>query len=161
MRSLKKVILVFIIAGVFLLSSCSRHTPDTNGPENLSLETITIDDILKTKSKSVRSRTLEINRGHKHSLKTRKFSGIETLRKFNLNGSAFHLSINAEVYSGNFRIVLCNKDKVLKDVRVNGGPQSFMLPPVSDTIYLKIAGESANFNLVYEYKIDMPENTII
>lgn len=161
MKLMKKVFIILLILLSFSFTSCVKHTPDTNGPHDLSLSTITIEDILNGNGETMKTGAVKVQKGRKCSIKVKKFSGIETLAAFSLNNSAFHFSINAEVYEGNFKLLLCTKDKVLREILVNEGTQSFKLPPTTATIFLKAAGESAFYNLTYEYKIDMPVSMVI
>ena len=158
---MKKVFIFLLILLAFSFTSCVKHMPDTNGPNDISLSTITLDEILNGHTTTVKSGALKVQHGRKCSIKVKKFSGVEVLDTFNLNNSGFHFAINAELYEGNFKLLLCTKDKVLREIMINEGTQKFKLPPTTATIYLKAAGESAHYNLTYEYEIDMPISMVI
>lgn len=159
---MKKIFLTFLIAVFILpLTSCVKHTPDTNGPKNFSLETITTDEILNTDSDCLKQGAVEQKKDNVTSINMKKFSGIETIHKFKLNSASLNLAINIKVISGNLEVVLCSKDDVLKKFRVNKGTQQINIPAMTDNLYLKVAGESASFGLSYEYDVEMSKGVVI
>lgn len=161
MKMLKKVTLICIILSVFSLSSCFVHKADKNGPDDYSLTEITTEDILDSSENNVTSGCIRIQNGNKCNVKIKKLSGVSVLEKFNLKNANLHLKIDAKVLSGNCRMVLCTKDQILEEIPINSDEQKIMIPQSDDKVYLKVAGESAQIKVTYEYETEESQSYII
>ena len=142
------------------LTSCSRHIPDSNGKNNLALESISLQEIISGDN-CIKSGASRVRRGDVTDIKVKKFSGVETVHKFQLNGAALELTVAANVDSGNFKVLLCNDHEIVKEILVNHGAQTVQIPPMSDTLYLKVAGESASYSLSFQYDVTMSRSIYI
>lgn len=158
MKKINLVILCLIF--IVTLSSCSRHIADTNGNDDFSLTTISTQNIVESNN-CVKSGAVKIQKGTSTSVKAKKFSGVETLHTFQLNSSSLHMVVDARVNSGNLRLLLCNKHDVLDEIAINSGKQEVNIPVTADTVYLKVAGESANFAVNFDYEVTMSKGIYI
>lgn len=150
---MKKCCIFCVVFGILiLLGGCSRHTPDTNGKNNFSLTSISLQDII-TGNSCVKSGATRVRKNNVTDIHVRKFSGVETVQTFQLNGAALELSIGVNVESGNLKVLVCNEHEILKEIFVNEGVQTVNLPPMSDTVYLKVGGESAEYKMSFEYEV--------
>ena len=156
----RSIFYALVVCLSFVLFSCSRHTPDTNGRDNYSLTSMTSQDII-TGNKCIKRGSSKVKKGTSVDIDVKKFSGVETLHKFQLNGASLEINLAAQVKSGNLKILLCNDSEVIKEFVVNKGQQSVTLPSMSDTLYLKAGGESASYSLSFDYKVHMAQGIMI
>lgn len=158
---MKKINLVILcLFFVVTLTSCTHHIADTNGKDDFSLTTIPVQNIVDGND-CIKRGAVKIQKGKSGVIKVKKFSGVDTLHKFQLNSASLHLEIDPKVNSGNMKLLLCTDNEVVSDILLNNGPQVIDIPVSADTIYLKVGGESANFYIDYEYEITMSKGIYI
>lgn len=153
---LKKIIAVLgavvlvAVATVWFMSSDLKHIEDTNGADNYSLQTITDSNII---NRDVGAMGLNIHKSAVSGVTTyssEKFTGVEEIYGNNIWGNRFEITVNhARVDSGNFRIVLLEDERIVHEFRLNELTQTYVLENPSGYISLRIAGESADFQLDY------------
>lgn len=161
MKKSKKVTLICIILSVFFLSSCVAHKADTNGLDDYSLTEITTEDILSPYGSNVTTGSLRVQNGNKCTVKIKKLSGVNELFSLPIGNSDLHLTIDAEVTAGNCRVVLCAIDQILEEIPINEGEQEITVHNLNDKVFLKVAGESAQLKITYEYNVEESESYII
>ncbi len=136
----------FILSIVLTLTSCAAQIEDTNGTDNYDLNTLTDEDFFKqsnvTKFGSV---TSKIN--NQATLKVKKMSGVEALDKINVSSGNLTIHTNLKITAGNIKLVLIYNDEIIKEFKIN--EEDSYTGIVNGVYYLKIATESANFNLQY------------
>ena len=140
-------ILALMLAAMTLFSSCaSAHIKDTNGKDDYSLQQLTEEDLLKSRS-SVSSVSVSSTRDHETRVTVRKCSGVKEFRTF--TKGTYTVTVNFKVNAGNIRLVLCDSDQILKEFEINSDGQSFTFDCGYKIVSLKAACESAGFELVY------------
>lgn len=153
---LKKIIAILgavvlvAVATVWFMSSDLKHIEDTNGADNYSLQTINDSNII---NRDVGAMGLNIHKSAVSGVTTyssEKFTGVEEIYGNNIWGNRFEITVNhARVDSGNFRIVLLEDERIVHEFRLNELTQTYVLENPSGYISLRIAGESADFQLDY------------
>lgn len=148
---MKKMLAFAIIAALALLvlSGCASHIEDTNGSDDFSLQTITDQNIISGMSSISVSSTKSSN-SSRTTLKVGKFSGVKTLEKLQSGSYEFTVTFNAE--AGNCRLVICDDENILSDIDIGAKDQTITVKSNDSKLYLKIAGESAKFDIEYSYK---------
>ena len=161
-------IILVVIAG-FLFMPKMEHIPDTNGPEDLTLATLTESDILAREltctggpNYSVGRISLpggwELSSGVK--LTADKFSGItDILWADYILPSDFNLCLeHFSVTEGNFRMMVINEGRIIADVQP-GDNIDLLIEDLTGPTFVRIAGESAAFKIVMsEFEYDFFEH---
>lgn len=124
--------------------SCTSHIKDTNGDADFSLATLTEEQVIKNNS-SISNVSVGNQWGNKYELKVNKFSGVKQLKRIKISGTQT-VTANVNVTSGNFRMVLIKDGKIAYDFVINGTSSTTIS---AGTYLIKIAGESAAFNLSF------------
>ena len=149
-------IILVVIAG-FLFMPKMEHIPDTNGPDDLTLATLTEVDIL--------ARELTCTGGPNHSagrislpggwelssgvkLTADKFSGItDILWADYILPSDLTLTLDHfRVEGGNFRMMVINNGQIIADI-LPGDHVEVLIEDITGPTYIRIAGESAAFTI--------------
>jgi len=150
----KKAIWGLVFAAVLLLSfglwfffDRTGHIEDSNGAEDISLASISEQQILERK---IGPKGLESDAefpGTMVKFYSEKYSGIyEVMYTTVLFTPGFSIDIyDFEVNSGNFRMVLINEDRIVAEV-LPGEHTSLVLEDALGPVSLVIAGESADFS---------------
>ena len=139
--------LLLTLALALSLTACgSVKIEDTNGPDNLALNTITDQNILNldlpsggygTKTSGLLSKTVT------HSGKD--FSGVVEVLWTDMIAGDFLLDLmDYTVTGGNFRMVVVNEDRIIADIEP--GTTQTLLEGVKGRVALRIAGESAAYS---------------
>ena len=139
--------LLLTLALALSLTACgSVKIEDTNGPDNLALNTITDQNILNldlpsggygTKTSGLLSKTVT------HSGKD--FSGVVEVLWTDMIAGDFVLDLmDFTVTGGNFRMVVVNEDRIIADIEP--GTTQTLLEGVKGRVALRIAGESAAYS---------------
>ena len=161
-------ILVVLIIGFFFLPKMD-HIDDTNGPDDITLSTLTEEDIFaKTLSctggpnMATGRITLpggwEISKGVK--LYADKFSGVaDILWADYILPSDFSLDLDHfSVEGGNFRMMVINEGKIIAEIEP-GDDISLLIENITGPTYVRIAGESAAFTIAMtEMQYDLYEH---
>ena len=156
MKEIKNLLLLLgaiglvVVALLWMFSdSILKHIPDTNGPEDFSLTTITDSNIINRDMGSIGivgvSQSVLTGDGYEFSAK--KFTGVYDIFHDNFIGkSDFVLDLtNFVVTEGNVRLVVIHNDQIVAELT----PDTFIeyrLEDISGTVALRIAGESAAFS---------------
>ena len=157
MKLIRKILIplaVVAFLAVFLymmLDSDLKHIEDTNGAENLALNTITDQDIIDMNMGSLNPgspREALIGNGMEFSSK--KFTGVyEVLFDNYILPSDFDLTVNTlRVTEGNFRMVVVHDNKIVAEIYPNGEEPSahVRLENITGYVSLRIVGESASYS---------------
>lgn len=137
--------------GLFLvlslsLTSCG-HIEDTNGDDDFSIQTITEERILSGSSYSMTS-SKKVTINNKTTMSVKKFSGVYTLYDFDLEDDEnLNFTIYSEVTKGNFKMVLTQDKKIVKNIPINT-INDFSVSNKGD-YKIKLVGESAAFELSF------------
>ena len=144
---ISKFIAVTIVCALIAITccGCDKHIEDINGDDNFSLATLTEQQIIKNNS-SISSVSVGNQWNNKYDLKVNKFSGVKELKKITLKSGTQKITADVNVSSGNFRMVLISNGKIVYDFDING-TSSYTIS--AGTYIIKIAGESASFNLTF------------
>ncbi len=148
---MKRVIFILtVILCMSLLCSCVSHIEDTNGEDDYSLCSLTDEDIIDGVS-SLMQGSMSNKRNDRGSMSVQKFSGVQTIDSINVRGAEETLTCTVNVESGNLRVVIVKDGKIFADLAVDGIKDSVTLTE-SGKYELKIAGESACFEIEYKIK---------
>ena len=141
---------LLLIAICITCVGCVSQIEDTNGESDTSLCSITDQDIVKGNS-AVSVGSVSNKRNDRGTLSVNKFSGVQTVDTINVRDVAESVTCTATVESGNFRVVIVRDGKIYADMKTDGAPNTITLtePGKYD---LKIAGESAKFEMEYKIK---------
>ena len=154
--TISKNILLWLVAIVgaaaalfWIFGGAPEHIPDTNGPEDFSLTTVTDENILNRDLGSIGGPAVSqsILPGNGYEFSAKKFTGVYEVLYDNFIGkSDFQLDItNLVVTEGNFRMVVVHNDQIVAELT----PDRFVeyrLEDITGTVSLRIAGESAAFS---------------
>lgn len=153
-----------VIVAIFVLVIClipKVEIADTNGPDNFALNTITREDILKSRNSSafksskkcwgsgtkIRSGIYQEYDYTNVTCSYGKIDGVCVLQATKITGNTLTLNINSVVESGNAEIVILVDGEYYCSVDVNQN-QSITLQGVADKIVLvKLAAESAKIKV--------------
>ena len=154
-----------VIIAIFVLVIClipKVEFADTNGPDNFALNTITREDILKSRSSSSAFKSSKKYWGSGTKIRSGiyqeydytnvtcsygKIDGVCVLQATKITGNTLTLNINSVVESGNAEIVILVDGEYYCSVDVNQN-QSITLQGVADKIVLvKLAAESAKIKV--------------
>lgn len=163
-EKLKKILLMvgvlaFVVAaGAWILFGGTDHIEDTNGPEDVSLQTITDQQIIDRSIGSIGGPDISRSflTGDAVEFSAEKFTGVHEILYDNFIGpSDFEVNLSAyEIYGGNFELVVVHNDEIIAVLE----PDLFVDYRVEDItgyISLRIAGESASFSFsMSEYEYD-------
>lgn len=142
-------VVIVVIVGISFLTNDLEHIEDTNGADNYELQKITDEDIIEMDMGAL---NLDVKEGAitKTTYSSKKYTGVSEIYSTNMVGNRLDITINhARVDSGNFKIVLLENDKIVHEFKLNELTQTYTLKNPSGYISLRIAGESADFQLDY------------
>lgn len=146
----KIAILVLLCIGVaFCLCAC--HIEDKNGPDDYSLVEITEDKIKNGISSY--SQLMAVSNGTQNIIeyKSERFSGVKTIKKITFTGGkSLEINYDLKVDSGNFRAVLIHDGEIVMDLPI-GEDQHIVIDNPKHSYEIRIAGESADFEIELEY----------
>lgn len=130
-----------------------EHIEDTNGIDNYSLNTITDRNIIKLNSDPLYE-TDNDNTTNDSKLSLIKFSGVMEIHGKDYNNESLQIDLkNLKIIEGNLQAVLLVDNKIIHKFNPNESNQSFKLDNISGYVALRIAGESAKFEM--EYYVNM------
>ena len=143
---LTKAVLICVIAAMLVsaLASCASgkmHIEDTNGADDVSLCTLTEEDILGRPS-YISYMSIENSVNDSYRLTVDKLSGVSEAKKITVGADAVTLTYTVEVSEGNLRVCIVKDGAVVADLAVNGGEQQLTLSE-KGTYRVIVAGESA------------------
>ena len=143
-------VVMVAVAAVWFLNSNLEHIEDTNGADNYTLQTIKDSNIINMDigAMGLKTRKNKITRTTTYS--SNKFTGVAEIYGQNIYGNRIEFTINhARVDAGNFKIVLLEDDEIVHEFTLNELTQTYVLKNPSGYISLRVAGESADFQLDY------------
>lgn len=152
-KNSKIAIIVFLVLLVGLLAILPTASPqvdikDKNGPDDYSLCKLEDEDIIKGIDGDIVENHQEGSK--KHTFHGTLFSGAETVYDFNTPNLTCTIRVTQfTVTSGNARLVVVADGKIVHDFDLNSGEQTYMLTNFTENAALKIAGESAMFDLEF------------
>ncbi len=141
---------IFVLAvGALLLFGGTEHIKDTNGPEDVSLQTITEEDILSRDMGAIGgpNKSQSILTGDAIHFSADKFTGVAEILYDNfILPSDFQLDLtNYEITGGNFQLVVIHNDQIVAVLEPDMFVR-FRLEDITGYVSLRIAGESAAFS---------------
>ena len=135
---------------IFFRNNDLEHIEDTNGADNFELQQITDENICKMDIGALNISESEDIIGETVTYKSNKFTGVSEVFYENIITNRFEITINhARVDAGNFKMVLCVDDEIVHTFTLNELSQTYVLEDVRGTVSLRIAGESAKFQVDY------------
>ena len=157
MEKLKKILIGIAVVigvayfGISMLTSSVDHIEDTNGADNYSLQQITDENIIKMNigAKNISETQSVLSSLPEYSSK--KFTGVYEIYRTNIVANRFDITLyNTMVDAGNLRIVLVHNDEIVHEFALNEVSQTYTLENPKGTVSLRVAGESADFELCYD-----------
>ena len=157
MEKIKKILIGIAIVvgvvyfGISMLTSSVDHIEDTNGADNYSLQQITDENIIKMNigAKNISETQSVLSSLPEYSSK--KFTGVYEIYRTNIVANRFDITLyNTMVDAGNLRIVLVHNDEIVHEFALNEVSQTYTLENPKGTVSLRVAGESADFELCYD-----------
>lgn len=145
-------VIVFLVVFLFMmLTSDLEPIPDTNGPDNYQLQTITDQDIIRGEMGALNPISIHEDLiGDGLTFSSKNFTGVyEVLYDHLLGSSDFVLSLSSlTVTEGNFRMVVVHDGRIVAEFEPNAEDPfiDYYLENVSGTVSLRIAGESASYS---------------
>ena len=167
MNKLKKLVwglfavVLIAVAAVWMLGSGIEPIPDTNGPDDFSLTTITDENIIALDRGAldpvtIRQSGLTIGGLGIHDaveFSSQGFSGVYELFYNNYVGKSdveFQI-LDLKVDSGNFKMVVLLDDEIVQVIQPSAEPVTVRLEDVSGTVSLRIGGESAAYSFAMSW----------
>ena len=148
----KLLAIALIISTLIALCSCTM-IKDTNGADDTSLCTITDEDIINGMTPTaILTTTFSIN--ERYSIGMKYFSGVDDIAYFDMNGEDITVTLSAEVKKGNFAVVLVNDGKIVGRFDTSGEDSTVTLEKAYGYVYIRAAGESANFKVNFTYSVE-------
>ena len=151
MKKFGFIIILFIT--IFLLScKAFKQYEDTNGADNYALQSITEEMLIK-ESGGLQVGAIS-NNSTKNGVtsiysKVHQFDGVNELHK--IKKGNYVMKVSFVVTSGNTRLVITDGTKIIKEFEVNNENQEYVFS-CDKTYYLKLAGESCEYELNIEIK---------
>ncbi len=143
-------VVLIVIAVIWFMQDGLEHIEDINGADNYTLQQITDSNIINRDIGAMGLKTSTDSISNTTTYSSKKFTGVEEIYGNNIWGNRFEITINhARVDSGNLRIVLLEDDKIVHEFKLNELTQTYVLENPNGYISLRIAGESADFQLDY------------
>lgn len=148
---MKKVLcIVFILCISFTFVGCGTEYADTNGEKDFTLQTITDENIINMEIGSSGLVYEEESVGVLHSSEysSKNFNGVEQIYGTNFLGKS-DICIyvgHMNVESGNFRLVVVNDGKIIKDIPLDAFGEEFWFKDLTGSFSVNVVGESAKFD---------------
>ena len=146
---------IFVVALIMFFPNLgnSKEYKDTNGEENYSLCKITDEDIIKGIDHSGLTgiSSEENEKNGKYYYVGKYFNGstaLNTLESLTTNNTIEIQKFS--VTKGNARLLVLADNKIIHDFTPNESGQSFSLENLEGEIFLVVAGESSNFEVIFK-----------
>ncbi|MBQ7115905.1 MAG: hypothetical protein IJN94_05765 [Clostridia bacterium] len=146
---------IFVVALIMFFPNLgnSKEYKDTNGEENYSLCKITDEDIIKGIDHSGLTgiSSEENEKNGKYYYVGKYFNGstaLNTLESLTTNNTIEIQKFS--VTKGNARLLVLADNKIIHDFTPNESGQSFSLDNLEGEIFLVVAGESSNFEVIFK-----------
>ncbi len=146
------LVLCVLIAG--LLSSCTLgQIKDENGREDTSLSKITEEEILAKVTSYTQIGAIKTSANREIHYKAEKFSGVTILEKIPYAvGERLIIKSDIDLENGNLRVVLIQNGVIIEDIPI-GNDKVTIIEDSRRDYELRLAGESAEFELEIEYEV--------
>lgn len=143
---------VFVAVMVFwFFSSDPEHIEDTNGPDDYSLQQITDYNIINMDVGAINLIESDELLNNLPTYKSNKYTGVSEIFMTNISGNRFDITLyNLQVESGNLKVVLVHNDEIVHEFKLNELEQTYTLKNPKGNVSLRVAGESADFELSYD-----------
>ena len=143
---MKRIASLLILAScVLMLFSCGAgHIEDTNG-EDISLCSLTDEEIFGKSTSSVASGTVSTQLNNKYTFKANRLSGVYEYVSFAKDRGAFIIKADTSVEEGNLRIVVLCDGKYVADIAVKTGESLRIENKLGGKYEIRFAAESAKF----------------
>lgn len=154
---MKKVLSIAFIACMMLfMVGCGTEYPDTNGPDDYTLETITDENIINRDIGAAGLTYEETNMGGLHSAEysAKNLNGTEQIYLTSFWGKSDVIVYigHMNVESGNFRLVIINNDEIIYDIPLDAFAEEFRFDDLEGDFSISVAGESACFDFSIEVR---------
>lgn len=142
------VLIVGIIAILPSFGNTAKEIKDTNGEDNFSLCEISDEDIIKGMEDSGISSISDSD--DKYHYVGKAFNGVTTLGTDEPLNSYDKLEIKTvKATKGNLRLLILSDNHIIHDFTINQPNQTYSIDESQGDISLIVAGESANFEVVF------------
>lgn len=147
---MKKTGIILLVLLVILSVSCTnKKTTET------SIADYTEEEILNGNSYSrTSSFTSTVNK--KTTIKCKRFTGFEKIMIFQQKEDSIKITLTATVDDGEFRLVICDSEKIYHEFEINEENQTYTLPAAKNKYYLKAVGKNASYKLEVTYETTEP-----
>jgi len=141
-------ICLIILIALWFYDPEFKHIEDTNGSEDYSLTTITDRNIIKLNSGPLYE--LNDDKINDSKISFSKFSGVMQIYEKDCNNENLQINLkNLKINEGNLQVVLLVDNEIVYKFKSNESNQTYKLEKVSGYVAVRIAGESANFEMEY------------
>ncbi|MBE6747884.1 MAG: hypothetical protein E7557_01475 [Ruminococcaceae bacterium] len=153
----KTMIILFVVAIIAIFAffpsfvGNEKEIKDTNGPDDFSLCELTDEDIIE----GIDGDLVESHQegSSTHSFYGKLFTGAETIYNFENPQASYTINLSKlKVTEGNIRVVVVIDNKIVYDFEPNKNSQSYTITGFTENASLRVAGESAFFDI--EFKIN-------
>ena len=144
---MKRIVTLVILAScALLLVSCGAgHIEDTNG-DDISLCSLTDEEIFGKTTSSVAAGTVSTQVNNKYTFKASRLSGVYEYISFTKDRGAFTIKADTSVEEGNLRIVVLCDGKYVADIAVKESESLRIENKLGGKYEIRFAAESAKFN---------------
>lgn len=141
-------ILLIILIVLWFYNPEFKHIEDKNGIDNYSLNTITDRNIIKLNSGPLYDMKDDTVNDSKVTFSI--FSGVMEIHGDKYTNESLQIDLkNLEINKGNLQVVLLVDNKIIHRFKPNKLNQSYRLDEISGYVALRVAGESASFEMEY------------
>lgn len=138
--------LLILVSCALLLASCGAgHIEDTNG-DDISLCSLTDEDIFGKTTSYVAVGAVSTQVNNKHTFKASRLSGIYEYIRFTKDRGAFTINADTSVEEGNLRVVVLCDGKYVADIAVKKGESLRIENKLGGKYEIRFAAESARFS---------------
>lgn len=147
----RKIALLLALCVGVILCLCACHIEDKNGPDDYSLVEITEEKLINGSSSYTETKSIINKTKNGVELDCEKFSGVRTIKKITFTGGKWlEINYDLELDGGNFRAVLIHDGEIVMDLPI-GEDQQIIIDNPKSSYEIRIAGESADFEIELEY----------
>ena len=153
---MKKVLnILLFLCLLFSLTACGATTvyEDTNGPDDFSLQTITVDNII---NRDIGASGLSYKESNFMGITSTEYSAKNFNGTDMLYNTVFLGKSDIEIYvgylnihSGNFAMVVVNNGEIICEIPDGTFGEYFRFEDLKGDFSIHVAGESANFEMNY------------
>ena len=131
------------------LVGCGRQVKDKNGESETGLSSLTDQELLKSNPKSVSVGSVKNQENGKTTWTVKKFSGVEIVDTARVQEGAKSVAFVADCVreKGNLQLYVCKDGELIGTVSIGQGASLTIKNPKPGKYELRMAGESAAFDL--------------